>query len=72
MKFQTIMQNFYLHMIVQFCRNMSGTDEIMQFQPRQPHFSASRALSSPVVYGWLWKEPVCWWWGCRLGDGESY
>jgi len=27
-----------------------------------PHFSAFRALSSPVVCWWLWKEPVCWWW----------
>ena len=25
-------------------------------------FSAFRALSSPVVCWWFWKEPVCWWW----------
>ena len=28
-----------------------------------PHFSASQALSCPVVCWWLWKEPTwfCWW-----------
>jgi len=32
------------------------------FSQDTPHFSAFRALSSPVVIWWLWKERVCWWW----------
>jgi len=52
-------------------KNTSGIDEVMQFRRRRPHFSAFRVLSSAVLCGLLWEEPVCWCWGCRLGDGQS-
>jgi len=36
--------------------------KLCYFNQDNPHFSAFRALYSPVVCWWLWKEPVCWWW----------
>ena len=59
----------YMHFTANFCWDTSESDKVL-FKPR-PHFSA---FQPPVVCCWLWKELVCWWWGCRprLRHGKSY
>ena len=63
MKFcTTVLMEYTLHFAANFGWNISGSDKIMVFPQRQPNWSSFRALSSPALCWWLWKEPVCWWW----------
>jgi len=36
--------------------------KLCHFNQYNRHFSAFRALSSPIVWWWLWEETFCWWW----------
>jgi len=62
MKFYTTVKQQNVHFTRKFCWNMSESDTIILFQQDKPYFSAFRALSSPIVCWWLWKELVCRQW----------